>query len=129
MTFVLDTHVLIWFITDSTRLPRKVLRVLHDPVNRILLSHVCVLEMQIKVQTGKLPFPLPLDQIVEAQIRINGFEELPISLKHIHGLRASPLFHRDPFDRLLISQAICEQVQLVTADRVMPQYPVSIFWN
>ena len=129
MKLLLDTHVLIWFATDVSRLPAKVLRALLDPANVVLLSHISVLKMEIKVQTGKLHLQKSIDEIVGEQLRVNGLTELPLTLRHINGLRALAPIHRDPFDRLLISQTICEQAVIVTADHAIQQYPVSIFWN
>ena len=129
MKLLLDTHVVIWFSTDYKKLPLKVFNAILDPANVVLLSHICVLEMEIKVQIGKLRLLKTIDQIVAEQLRINGMHELPQSLDHIRGLRALPLIHRDPFDRLLIAQANHEQALFVTDDRMIQQYPVPIFWN
>ncbi len=129
MKLLLDTHALIWASTDPNRLPAKVRHALIDPANLVLLSHICVLEMEIKVQTGKLVLSKSIDQIVAEQLQVNGMIELPQTLDHVRGLRLLPLFHRDPFDRLLISQAIQEDALLVTDDRMIPQYSVPIFWK
>jgi len=126
---LVDTHVVIWFSTDYKKLPFKVYHALNDPANEVLLSHICILEMEIKVQIGKLKLPKTIDQIVSDQLQINGMRELPQSLDHIRGLRALPLIHRDPFDRLLISQANHEQAFFVTDDRLISQYSVPIFWK
>ena len=129
MKLLVDTHVVIWFSTDYKKLPFKVYHALNDPANEVLLSHICILEMEIKVQIGKLKLPKTIDQIVSDQLQINGMRELPQSLDHIRGLRALPLIHRDPFDRLLISQANHEQAFFVTDDRLISQYSVPIFWK
>jgi len=129
LKLLLDTHVVIWFSTDYKKLPFKVYHALNDPANEVLLSHICILEMEIKVQIGKLKLPKTIDQIVSDQLQINGMRELPQSLDHIRGLRALPLIHRDPFDRLLISQANHEQAFFVTDDRLISQYSVPIFWK
>lgn len=129
MKLLLDTHVLIWASTDASRLPARVRHALVDPANMVLLSHICVLEMEIKVQIGKLQLQKTIDQIVAEQLHVNGMRELPQSLDHIRGLRTLPLIHRDPFDRLLIAQAIDEQALFVTDDRMISQYSVPIFWK
>jgi len=129
MKLLLDTHALIWASTEPNRLPPKVRRALVNPANEVLLSHICVLEMEIKVQIGKLQLLKTIDQIVAEQLHVNGMRELPQSLDHIRGLRALPLIHRDPFDRLLISQANHEQAFFVTDDRLISQYSVPIFWK
>ena len=129
MKLLVDTHVVIWFSTDSKKLPLKVFHALIDPANEVLLSHICILEMEIKVQIGKLRLPKTIDQIVADQLQINRMRELTQSLDHIRGLRTLPLIHRDPFDRLLISQAIHEQAFFVTDDRMISQYSIPIFWK
>ncbi len=129
MKLLLDTHALMWASTEPIRLPLKVRSALIDPANGVLLSHVCVWEMEIKLGLGKLQLRIPLTQLVDDQLRINGMIELPITLRHIHGLRQLPSIHRDPFDRLLVAQAISECAWLVSGDHVLPRYPAPIFWN
>ena len=110
-------------------LPLNVYNAILNPANEVLFSHTCVLEMEIKVQTGKLVLTKSIDQIITEQLRVNGMRELPQSLDHIRGLRILPLIQRDPFDRLLIAQAIYEQALFVNDDRMISQYSVPIFWK
>ncbi len=129
MRLLLDTRVVIWFSTDPKKLPLKVFNAILDPANVVLLSHCCILEMEIKVQIGKLNLTKSIDRIIVEQLQVNGMRELPQTLDHIRGLRQLPLIHRDPFDRLLISQANHEQALFVTDDRLISQYSVPIFWK
>jgi PIN domain nuclease of toxin-antitoxin system len=89
---------------------------------------VSVWEMQIKVQLGKLNLNSTLPDLIESQRRVNNLQLLPIELAHIWGLANLPNHHRDPFDRLLIGQAIAEQVPLVSVDSVFNDYPIQRLW-
>ena len=129
MRLLLDTHAFIWASTEPIRLPLKVRTALVDPANEVLLSHACVWEIEIKLGLGKLQLLKPIEQIVDDQIRCNGLTELPIALRHIYALRQLPRIHRDPFDRLLVAQAISEQARLVSCDPILSRYPAPIFWN
>ena len=84
--------------------------------------------MQIKFQLGKLKLALPLKEIVEGQRRTNNVEILPVTLEHVLGLENLPPYHKDPFDRLLVAQAIVEEAVLVSADPNIAKYPVQIVW-
>ncbi len=128
MSFLLDTHTFIWWNLNPPPLPTRILTLLVDPQNTILLSLVSVWEMQIKLQVGKLTLPAPLAEIIEKQRQDNQIELLSITLPHILALESLPLHHRDPFDRLLIAQAQIEDVTLLTHDAVFAQYPVRVIW-
>lgn len=128
MKLLLDTHAFIWWDSDPARLPPQVLALCQDPRNMLLLSVVSVWEMQIKLQLGKLRLALPLREIVEAQRQMNNVEILPITLEHVLALENLPVHHRDPFDRLLIAQAVVEEVALVSADPNIARYAVQVVW-
>jgi PIN domain nuclease of toxin-antitoxin system len=93
----------------------------------VWLSVVSVWEILIKAQLGKLSVRLPLPDIV-AQQQANGLQVLPMTLPHSLALEGLPPIHKDPFDRLLIAQAVVEGAELVSADRVFVQYPVRLLW-
>ena len=84
--------------------------------------------MQIKISLGKLRFDLPLAEIIEEQRRVNGSALLPIETAHIYALADLPLHHKDPFDRLLIAQAVGEHLTVVTSDPAFASYQVSVLW-
>jgi PIN domain nuclease of toxin-antitoxin system len=127
MKALLDTHTFIWWDSDPSRLSAKALTVLHDPASIILLSVVSVWEILVKSQLGKLTLRMPLDQIIAQQVT-NRVQILPATLEHVLALGELPAIHKDPFDRLLISQARVEGATLLSADQVFNQYPVQILW-
>ncbi|MFN3761830.1 MAG: type II toxin-antitoxin system VapC family toxin [Anaerolineae bacterium] len=128
MKLLLDTHAFIWWDSDPARLPPQVLALCRDRQNVLLLSVVSVWEMQIKIQLGKLRLTLPLAEIIEAQRQMNNVEILPIALEHVLALENLPAHHKDPFDRLLIAQAIVEEATLVSADPNIARYDVPVVW-
>lgn len=128
MKLLLDSHCFIWMDDDFSKLSPKVQAAIADPENTLYLSIVSIWEMQIKVQLGKLSFNLPLEKKVEEQVKKNQLRILAIRQAHIYGLDKLPQHHKDPFDRLLISQAQKEGLSLITIDPLIQQYSVSTFW-
>lgn len=128
MKLLLDTHTFIWWDSEPTRLPPRVLALCQDRQNVLLLSAVSIWEMQIKLQLGKLRLALPLREIVESQQRTNHVEILPIALAHVLALEDLPVCHKDPFDRLLVAQAIVEEAVLISADPNIAKYAVRVLW-
>lgn len=128
MKLLLDTHTFIWWDSAPAKLSPQALTLCQDPQNVLLLSVVSVWEMQIKLQLGKLRLALPLRDIVESQRRTNNIEILPVTLEHTLALENLPAHHKDPFDRLLIAQAIIEGVALVSADPNIVRYGVQVVW-
>ena len=124
MKLLLDLHIFLWMILESHRLPATVVTALNDSSNRRHLSVVSIWELQIKVSTGKLILPDSIQQFVATYRSINNIATAAISEEHIWTLGNLPLHHRDPFDRLLIAQAIHEGYTLVTADPIFKAYPV-----
>ncbi|MFB2896456.1 type II toxin-antitoxin system VapC family toxin [Aerosakkonemataceae cyanobacterium BLCC-F50] len=128
MNLLLDTHVFIWLSLTPERLSERVTDLLMDETNLWFLSLVSVWEMQIKRQLGKLSLNLPLPELIASQQQTNSLQLLPIELNHIFTLENLPQFHRDPFDRLLIAQAITEQIPLLSIDTIFDHYPVQRLW-
>jgi PIN domain nuclease of toxin-antitoxin system len=128
MNCLLDTHAFIWWSEGSVNLPVPVQDALRDPANKLWLSHASVWEMQIKVQIGKLVLASPLSQLIQQEVDHNGLRLLAISVDDILRLDSLPLHHRDPFDRMIISQALAGGFTLVSDDSVFPAYGVPIFW-
>ncbi|MDQ4078482.1 MAG: type II toxin-antitoxin system VapC family toxin [Chloroflexota bacterium] len=124
MKLLLDTHIFIWAFAEPHKLSADVRDVVENPTNNLILSVVSVWEMQIKVQLGKLNLPVPVREFVEVQRHLNHIESLPVLEPHIWTLGTLPMHHRDPFDRLLIAQAMTEQCKLVSADPIFALYPV-----
>jgi PIN domain nuclease of toxin-antitoxin system len=128
MKYLLDTHVFIWLDNDPGKLSKKVSEICAEPSNILLLSMASVWEMQIKTQLGKLKLPAPLPQIVQNQLKTNRILLLPIELSHVFALANLSSHHKDPFDRLLIAQAVVAGAVLVTDDAQIGQYSVPTIW-
>jgi PIN domain nuclease of toxin-antitoxin system len=128
MKLLLDTHTFIWWDSSPQKLSPKALALCQNPENTLLLSIASIWEMQIKLQLGKLSLNLPLPELIETQQQTNNIELLPINLIHVLTLDSLPNHHKDPFDRLLISQAIVEDAVLVSGDSILAKYPVKIDW-
>jgi PIN domain nuclease of toxin-antitoxin system len=128
MKLLLDTQVFLWLVQSPEKVSKKPFESCNDPSNLLLFSLVSVWELQIKSQLGKLAFNMPLREMVEEQQRLNGIQILPIRLEHILNLNALPDYHKDPFDRLLIAQAIQEELTLISSDSQFENYPVHLLW-
>lgn len=128
MKLLFDTHAFIWWDSNPTRLPAQILALCQNPDNDLLLSVASVWEMQIKMQMGKLKLTTPLREIIESQQQTNQITMLPITLPHVLALETLPPHHKDPFDRLLIAQAIVEDAVLITGDAVFAKYSVKLIW-
>ena len=121
MSLLLDTHVVLWWLTDDAALPDDIkVKLDHDP--DIYLSAVTVWEVAIKQAIGKLTGPSDLPE----RVRDSGFRELPITSRHAIASGRLPVIHRDPFDRMLVAQAQCEGLTLVTRDPDCQKYDVGI---
>jgi PIN domain nuclease of toxin-antitoxin system len=126
---LLDTHTFLWWTLQPERLPRKVLTLMSDSGTRIVFSTVSAWECQIKLGLGKLHLKQPLSKIVDRELSQNHWEVLPVQLAHTWKLADLPPLHRDPFDRLLIAQALTENLALATGDSLVNQYPeVQTVW-
>jgi PIN domain nuclease of toxin-antitoxin system len=127
MKYILDTHVFIWYATGDKRLtPRS--RSIIESSDEMFVSIASIWEMAIKVNIGRLDFKKPFQKIIENQIIINKYKLLSISLKHLFKLSQLELHHRDPFDRLLVSQALTEKIPVVSVDEIFDKYGVDRIW-
>ena len=123
---LLDTHALIWALSAPRRLPARVAALLRDPDVDVYVSAVSTWEIAIKSVLGKIDADLPA--IVRAA-RAADFDELPVTIAHTARLCVLPAHHRDPFDRLLIAQAIEERLTIVTHDPLVAAYSVARLWG
>jgi PIN domain nuclease of toxin-antitoxin system len=128
MKLLLDTHAFIWWDGDQSKLSPAARSACESPANSLFLSLASVWEMQIKVQLGKLNLRLPLAEILRDQQAHNGLILEAVILDDILGLEQLPPHHRDPFDRLLISQAGRGGFQLVSQDPEIARYFVPVLW-
>lgn len=129
MKLLLDTHVFLWLDEGAPGFPATVRALCESADNEVYLSVASVWEMQIKIMLGKLKTRTPLQHMVAEYLPEKVFSILPIRLEHVWGLDALPRLHGDPFDRMLISQARCEGLTLVTADEIIRQYSVEVLWT
>ncbi len=121
MRLLVDTHVLLWAVAEPQKLPKASRAKLEAAENEVLFSAASIWELAIKLQIRRLVLPTRFEDITEAA-KLMGFAELPVSAAHAAGVRDLPLYHRDPFDRLLVAQAINEPARLLTADAILGQY-------
>ena len=121
MDILLDTHALLWHLTDNPRLSLAHSALIANPQHRKFVSVVSLWEIAIKTSTGKLGVAGPLDELVPATMGI-----LPIQLPHLLRLQTLPHYHRDPFDRLLIAQALAENLALLSVDTHFAAYGVAL---
>ena len=128
MKLLLDTHAFIWWATEPEKLSPKAQGLFADSSNSLLLSVVGIWEMQIKSQLGKLRLNLPLRELIESQQQTNGLQILVVALEHVLALENLPAHHKDPFDRLLIAQAVVEGAFLVSMDSAFTAYTVELLW-
>jgi PIN domain nuclease of toxin-antitoxin system len=123
---LLDTHALIWALSTPRRLPARVAAALRDPDTDVYVSAVSTWEIAIKSALGKIDADVPA--IVSAA-RAADFDELPVTIAHTARLCVLPAHHRDPFDRLLVAQALEEHLTIVTHDRLIAAYSVARLWG
>lgn len=122
--FLVDTHALLWWLTDDPRLPSAARAALADPESDPLVSSASVWQIAVKRSLGKLSAPDDLpDRIVK-----QGFRWLPVTAAHAWQVRDLPLHHRDPFDRLLVAQALSEHLPVLTGDARFSDYEVEVWW-
>ena len=124
MRLLLDTHALIWLITDDARLGNAAREIIFDPANDVFVSIVSFWEMAVKIRDGKLG-PGNLERVM-GTVASHGMTMLPLEPRHIAELLRLPVHgdHRDPFDQQLIAQAIAEDLALITDDSNAPRYNV-----
>ncbi len=128
MKALLDTHALIWYLLDDARLGKVPLTFIKSGENELLVSVASCWELAIKCSLGKITLGQPFEKFIWPQLRANGFELFQISEEHLNRVGTLPPHHRDPFDRLLIGQALVEQIPIVSADSALDAYGVERIW-
>ena len=128
MKLLLDTHTFIWFIMGSPNLSANARALIEDVANESFLCVASLWEIAIKLSIGKLTLSAPFDVLIPQQLSLNGFELLNIKIDHVAVVATLPFHHRDPFDRLLIAQAMAERMPIVSIDAVFDVYPVTRLW-
>ena len=128
MRILIDTQAFIWFVENDKQLPVKIKKELEDSGNSIIISTASLWEMAIKISLDKLHLECDIEEMID-KIYQNGFEILPILPIHIIKLSKLDYIHRDPFDRIIISQSLSEDIQIVSSDRIFDDYGVRRKWN
>ncbi len=128
MKLLLDTRTFLWWITDSPELSVRVRDAIRNPENELFLSVASAWEMAIKVDLGRLHLPVRPDRFIPNQLTKNAIKSLPIQMGHALYVSRLPAIHRDPFDRIIISQSILEKMAVVTRDPDIVEYKVKILW-
>jgi PIN domain nuclease of toxin-antitoxin system len=121
---LIDTHALLWWRDDSPRLSARARNEITNPNNDIWVSIVTLWEIVLKRSNGKLNFPDNLEQV----LREEAFPLMSIGFRHLETLERLPFVHKDPFDRLLIAQAIAEGMPLLSNDRALLAYGAAVVW-
>jgi PIN domain nuclease of toxin-antitoxin system len=128
MRLLLDTHTLIWWVSNSGRLSRAARNAIRDPANEVLVSAASAWEIATKHRIGRLPEAGPLATEFSENITIEGFIGLPISVRDGEAAGRLPGPHRDPFDRILMAQALTASLTLVSNERLFDRYGVARLW-
>jgi PIN domain nuclease of toxin-antitoxin system len=127
MSYLLDTHALIWYFEDSAELPLKIAQLIDNPSYRKFINVASLWEIAIKLSIGKLDMQLSFDELVDA-IESSDLIVIPIKTDCLKGLSKLPLVHKDPFDRLIISSALQEGLTIMTVDENIQKYNVPWIW-
>ncbi len=127
MDVLLDTHALVWWMEDASRLSRRAATVIGNTANRIFISAAVGWELSIKVSTGKMKPASILDDL-EHELEKEAFVQLPITLEMALRAGSLPPHHRDPFDRMLVAQAQLLRISVVSADALLDKYQIKRLW-
>lgn len=128
MRLLLDTHAFLWYILDDPQLSATADALISEPSNEIEVSPASYWEIAIKIRLKKYSLPEPYDIFLDREIASNGFRVLHIQVKHAAPITTMPFHHRDPFDRLIVAQALVEQIGIVSNDTMLDAYGVTRYW-
>lgn len=128
MRLLLDTCTFLWIVTDDESLSSESRNLFSDPTNDVFLSAISSWEIMLKYSLGKLPLPNPPEQFLSTQRARHNIEPLPLEEVATDHLPKLPVFHKDPFDRMLICQAIQHELTILTPDPLITQYAIRTIW-
>jgi len=128
MKLLLDTSSFLWIILDAPELSGQAIELFTDPDNEVYLSSVSTWEIAVKYELGKLPLPEAPEKFIPSQRAMHGIEPLPLDEESTLYLTKLPYYHKDPFDRMLVCQAIVNGLVILTPDQLIRQYPVRTSW-
>lgn len=124
MRALLDTHVFLWALDDPAKLPKPILSLFKNDGTELFVSAASIWEIAIKHRLGKIKMPLVLPQYIKTRFDAFGIESLPVTVEHAAAVAALPNHHRDPFDRMLVVQAMMEDLTLATLNPIFARYNV-----
>lgn len=127
MNYFLDTHALIWFLNGDDKLSKKSKELIENQINSKFISIATIWGIAIKISLGKFEFKQGFMNFIDL-IYENGFEIIPISIEHTLKVSTLEFIHRDPFDRLIIAQAITDNLTIITKDEHIEKYEVKTVW-
>jgi PIN domain nuclease of toxin-antitoxin system len=127
MKYLIDTHILIWHGENNPALKPPVVAILNDFQNEIFISHASLWEITIKVSLGKLKLGFPIARLEDSLLE-NGFKLLPFEFSHYQVLSGLHFHHGDPFDRMIIAQALSEKLYIITHDDKFGLYSAPVIW-
>jgi PIN domain nuclease of toxin-antitoxin system len=128
MKLLLDTHSFLWFVLDDPKLSTLAKSLIENRENQRLLSKASLWEIAIKQSIGKLRLSLPFTSFITQQLNLNEIQVLNIAIEHLAVVSTLPLHHRDPFDRLMIAQAVSENISILSVDSSFDAYPIQRLW-
>ena len=128
MKYLIDTHTLLWIVTDSAKLSKRAKKIYLDRSNKIFLSMASLWELAIKSSLDKLSLEKSLDDFVVEHIKGNDIQILDIEIPHIFRVEQLPFHHRDPFDRMIIAQLIENNLPILGSDKAFDSYKVKRVW-
>jgi len=128
MEYILDTHILLWIVDDNPKLSKNVKSIYLNPSNDMYISLASIWELVIKISLQKLIIEDTIENFIKTHIKGNNITILDITLNHIIGLENLPYYHRDPFNRLIISQSILEKIPIISNDKSFDKYPIKRVW-
>ena len=128
MRALLDTSTFLWFIGGSKKLSNEARKFIESFENELVMSVASLWEIAIKISIGKLELYECFDLLIPEKIEENEIDIIQINLKHLSEMMKLPLYHRDPFDRLIIAQGISEKIPVIACDHAFKAYPIDIIW-
>jgi PIN domain nuclease of toxin-antitoxin system len=127
--YLLDTHTFLWFIGGDIQLPQTARQLIEDIDNEMLLSTVSLWKIALKSSLGKLTLVEPFNELIPREMMANEIQLFPISISALSQLTTLPFHHRDPFDRLIIAQAMAENLIVISGDSEFSQYSIDLIWE
>jgi PIN domain nuclease of toxin-antitoxin system len=128
MKYLLDTHVFLWWNLGDSQLSENAASIISDGNNEIFLSAVSAWEIAIKVAKKRLTIPEEPVRFVPSRMHLHGFQPLPVQIHHATRVYQLPMYHTDPFDRLLIAQSQIESIPLISLDTMIHNYDLEVVW-